>query len=372
MTPSRTVASAPSEATSSSTRGRIDALRPVFHIGSMTRVWRRRAVLVLLIACVLALLVTCLSVGTGSFTISVPDVLSAMFGGGDSEQRFIVRDLRMPRAVIGLVVGAALGLSGALVQAIARNPLASPDLLGVTSGAGTSAVFVLTGAGGLAAGVDSTVRLTGAAIIGGLGTGALVYLLAARGGMDAYRLLLTGVAVTSLMSALTEWMLLRVRIDALGAAQSWLFGSLGEADWSDAWPTLLCLVALSSVAIGLSRAFPVLHLSDDSGVGLGLRLGPLRAALLLVAVLLVGAATAACGPVPFVAFVAPHIASRLTGMATPPLTASALAGAVLLVLADWAARFALPFDLPVGVLTSMIGAPFMVYLVVQQSRKVSA
>lgn len=356
-------------ATAPTTRERIGRLRPVFALGPVSTVWRRYPVVVITVLALLAFLALCLSVSTGDFDIPLLDVVRVVVGGGDEAQRFIVQELRMPRAVTGLVVGAALGLSGSLVQAVARNPLASPDILGVTSGAGAAAVFVLTGVGGLAGRVDSVLGLTWAALLGGLLTGAAVYGLAWRGGVSGYRLILIGVAVTSLMQALIEWMLLRVRIERVSGAQAWLFGSLGDTSWSDVWPTLIGLLVLGAVAGVISRLLPALHLSDDHALGLGVRLNAARAVLLVAAVLLVGIATAACGPVAFVAFVAPQIAMRAMRVPSPPLLGSALTGAVLLVLADWLARFVLPFDLPVGVVTSMVGGPFMVYLLVQQSRR---
>lgn len=351
-------------------RSRLLRVRPRLHVGPVEAVWRPRSVVVLTVLVLAAFLVTCLSVTTGEYPISLAEVLRAVAGRAPGGEQFIVTGLRMPRAVGGLLAGAALGLSGALMQTVARNPLASPDILGVTSGSGVAAVVVLTGAGGVFTGRTGG-SLAVAAGVGGLLTGLLVYLLARRGGLDTYRLVLIGVAVTGAAQALIEWMLLRVRVEALGEARGWLFGALGDSEWVELRPLLFGLLVLTVAALAVSRAAPVLHLHDDHATGLGVRLGATRGAMLVIAVLLVGVATAVCGPVAFVAFVAPQIARRLVRLPVPPLLASTFTGAVLVVFADWLARLVLPWDLPVGLLTSVVGGPYMVILLVRQSRKVS-
>lgn len=352
-------------------RERLGRLRPGLRLGAFQTVRRPRMVIVCAALLVLGLLLACLSVTTGSFHISLGRVLGTVAGGGTTSDHFIIVDLRMPRAVTGLLVGTALGLSGALVQSMARNPLASPDILGINAGAGLVAVMALTGAGGVLSGITGAVGLSAAAMAGGLLTGVLVYALAWRKGMVGSRLVLIGVALTSLLGAISEWMMLRVNIMDVQAARTWLYGSLADSSWPRVWALCAALLVLGAVVAALSRPLQALSLTDDLAVGLGVRLNAVRALAMVCAVLLVGLATASSGPIGFVAFVAPQAAQRLVRRPTPPLLASALTGGCLLVLSDWLSRVVLPMALPVGVITSLIGGPFMVVLLIRQTRRTS-
>jgi iron complex transport system permease protein len=296
-------------------------------------------------------------------------VIATIFGRGEQVDEFVIMDLRMPRALAGVVVGIALGVSGALTQSIARNPLASPDVLGITNGAGTVAVFLVTVSGGTAAAIVNSVGLSAAALMGGLGTGLLVYFLAWRRGIDGLRLILIGISVSAVMEALTTWLLVTADIRDVAQAQAWLVGSLDDRSWDEVqvavWGTLVLLVVVTTAAF----QFKPMHLGDDVAAGLGVRHSAVRAVLLLCAVLLAGVAVSAAGPVPFVALVAPQVAMRLARCPTPPLVASALVGALLLTGSDLVARAALPVSLPVGVVTAAIGGPFLVYLLVRANRR---
>lgn len=332
-------------------------------------VWRPWPIAVTAILAAVTFAAFCASIRLGEFPLSFSEVLQALVGSGDSMTNFIVMDLRMPRALVGVVVGAALGMSGAIVQSIARNPLASPDILGVTAGAGVAAVFLVTSTGTLAATLNNDVGLPVVAVAGGLGTGLLVYLLAVRGGVDGMRLILVGIAITFLMRALVDWMLVRADIRDVARAQTWLVGSLEGRDWSDVWTSLG--LGLPAAVIALAVAFPLraVQLGDDVALGLGVRLGRNRAVLLIASVLLASAAVAAAGPIGFIAFVAPQLAMRLTRLPTPPLIPSAFMGSALLVCADLVARTVFPTSLPVGIVTAAVGGPFLVYMLVRQNLK---
>lgn len=351
----------------------VRAVRPQVRIGPFTMVWRKRAVIAILLLLVVAVGATVLSIGTGAYQISPPDVVRALFGQGDAKQPFVVRTLRAPRTLVGLVVGAAFGLSGALVQSIARNPLASPDVLGVTAGASAAAVAVTTGGGGMFLTARSW-DITTAALIGGFVTAIAVYLLAWRGGINGYRLILVGIAVSALMQAQVQLMMVRADPNELQGATAWLVGSLTGRGMDDFWPVWWALLGCGLAVIVVSRTLPALNLGDDTAVGLGVRLNLARTILLIAAIILAGLATASAGPVAFVAFVAPQLALRLVGSSTPPLLASTLMGAALLTTADWIARVIVPaanISLPVGVVTAFVGGPFLVYLLVQNNRKMS-
>ncbi|MEU9252735.1 iron chelate uptake ABC transporter family permease subunit [Streptomyces sp. NPDC048270] len=340
-------------------------LAPGVRLGRVSFVWRPWMVCVTLLLAAATFLVFCLSIGVGDFPIGLSQVVTTILGRGEQVDEFVIMDLRMPRALTGVVVGVALGVSGAITQSVARNPLASPDILGITWGAGAVAVFLVTVSGGTAAAVVNSVGLSGAALAGGLGTGLLVYFLAWRRGVDGFRLILIGISVSAVMEAITTWLLVRADIRDVARAQAWLIGSLDNRSWDDVRVALWCTLVLMCVVAGAAFQFKPLHLGDEVAAGLGVRYARVRAVLLLCAVLLAGVAVSAAGPVSFVALVAPQVAMRLVRCPTPPMAASGLVGALLLIVADLVARTALPITLPVGVVTAVFGGPFLVYLLVR-------
>ncbi|MDN3024047.1 iron ABC transporter permease [Streptomyces sp. S.PB5] len=341
------------------------SLTPGVRLGRVSFVWRPWIVSVTLLLAAATFLLFCLSIGIGDFPISLSRVIATLFGRGERVDEFVIMDLRLPRALAGLVVGVALGVSGAITQSIARNPLASPDVLGITGGAGAVAVFLVTVSGGTAAAIVDTVGLSAAALCGGLGTGLLVYFLAWRRGIDGFRLILIGISVTAVAEAITTWLLATGDIRDVARAQAWLVGSLDGRSWGEVRIALWCTLVLLAVVWAVAFQFKPLHFGDEVAAGLGVRYSAVRAVMLLCAVLLAGAAVSAAGPVPFVALVAPQVALRLARCPTPPLMASGLVGALLLIGADLIARTALPVSLPVGVVTAVIGGPFLVYLLVR-------
>ncbi|MEU0129976.1 MULTISPECIES: iron chelate uptake ABC transporter family permease subunit [unclassified Streptomyces] len=341
------------------------SVTPGVRLGTLSFVWRPWMVSVTLLLAVAAFLVFCLSIAVGDFPVGLPRVVATIVGRGEQVDEFVIMDLRMPRALAGLVVGTALGVSGAITQSVARNPLASPDILGITGGAGAVAVFVVTASGGTAAAVAGSVGVPAAALAGGLGTGLLVYFLAWRRGIDGFRLILIGISVSAVAEAITTWLLTTADIRDVARAQAWLVGSLDNRSWDEVGVALRCTLALLVVVACAAFQFKPMHLGDEVAAGLGVRYSRVRALLLLCAVLLAAVAVSAAGPVPFVALVAPQVAMRLTRCPTPPMVASGLVGALLLNGADLTARTALPMTLPVGVVTAAIGGPFLVYLLVR-------
>ncbi|OPF83789.1 iron ABC transporter [Streptomyces antioxidans] len=344
------------------------SVAPGVRLGRVSFVWRPWVALVTLLLAAAAFLVFCLSIGVGDFPIALPRVAATIFGRGERVDEFVIMDLRMPRALAGLVVGVALGVSGAITQSIARNPLASPDILGITGGAGAVAVFLVTVSGGAATAIVDAVGLSAAALAGGLGTGLLVYFLAWRRGLDGFRLILIGISVSAVMEAITTWLLASADIRDVARAQAWLIGSLDNRSWAEVRVALWCSLVLLAVVTCVAFQFKPMHLGDDVAAGLGVRYAMVRAVLLLCAVLLAGVAVSAAGPVPFVALVAPQVAMRVARCPTPPMVASGVVGALLLIGADLVARTALPVDLPVGVVTAAVGGPFLVYLLVRANR----
>jgi iron complex transport system permease protein len=315
-------------------------------------------------------LAAAVSLGRGDYPIGVLDVLRTLLGGGDDTQRFIVLELRAPRIGVGVLVGLALGVSGALIQTFARNPLASPDVLGVTGGAAIGAVAVLvlggtTTAGGLLGGLGPPA----AALAGGLLMALLVFGLAWRSGIDGYRLVLIGVGLSAMAQAVVSYLLTRSALQDAAAANVWISGSLHGRGWEQARPLALALVLLLPAALALGRVLGVLQFGDETARALGVRVPLAQAVVVVVAVALAAFAVSAAGPVQFVALVVPQIAVRLTGGSRPPVLASGLLGALLVVTSDLLARTVLPDSFPVGVVTAIVGAPYLLWLLVRGRRR---
>lgn len=329
---------------------------------SARAVGRTRSIFVSLGLCIAIVIVFCVSVSVGDFPIPLSDVVPAILGFGDPDSDFIVRTLRLPRALTAVLVGAAFGLSGAVFQSLARNPLASPDIIGVTAGASAAAVFVIVFVGG------SHVVVAMAAFIGALATAALVYLLAFKRGMSPYRLVLVGIGIGAVLSAITSYLLTRAEIYDAQRATVWLTGSLNGRGWEHVRPVAVSLAVLVPVLLWLARPLRIMQLGDDAARGLGVPVERTRMGLVVVGVALAAVATASAGPVAFVAFVAAPIARRLT---RSPLTIipAALTGALLVVASDLVGRriFA-PTELPVGVITGLVGAPYLLWLLARSNR----
>lgn len=332
-------------------------------------VWRPRLVAANLVLLTALFLLLCLNVGQGDYPISVVEVARVLLGGGTEVEHFIVWDLRLPRSVVGVLVGAGFGMSGAIWQSITRNPLASPDLLGITAGASAGAVAVIIFGGTTFLG--SNVGVPAAAMAGGLLTGAVIYLLAWRRGIEGFRLVLIGVAVNGMLVALTTWMLVLGEIWDAQEATVWLNGSLNGRDWGHAWPAAIALGMIGAVALASTFELSALKLGDDTARALGVRVQLSQSVLLVASVLLAAMCVTAAGPIGFVAFVAPQVTVRIVRTAGPPLLASALMGAVLVVGSDYVARVLLPMELPVGIVTTAIGGPFLMYLIIRTNRRMS-
>ncbi|TFV67772.1 UNVERIFIED_ORG: iron ABC transporter permease [Bacillus sp. AZ43] len=338
----------------------------VVRIGGASGLLRWRQLVVPVVAFAVLVLISAISMGRGDFPISIPDVLRTLVGLGVGAQDFIIFELRAPRIVVGVLVGLALGVAGALFQTFARNPLASPDTLGITMGASAGAVgAIVVGGGGALGGLGIPL----AALLGALLTGVLLFLLTWRAGIDGYRLVLIGIALWSLGTALVDWLLTNAEIYEAASAYVWITGSLNARTWDHALPLAVALAVLLPLGLAAGRVLGVLQFGDDTARGLGVRLQTAQAAVVLIAVGCVAFAVSAAGPIAFVALVVPQIALRLTGGSRPPLLASGLLGAVLVVGADLVSRTVLPEALPVGILTAVLGAPYLLWLLVRGRRQ---
>lgn len=336
--------------------------------------WRPRALAVTLLALVLVLVLLVFGIVLGSSTISPADVVRALVGQGAFADRFIVVELRLPREMLSALVGLCLGVAGALTQTFTRNPLATPDVIGVTAGASTGAVAAIVLGGGTYS-VTSAVLSGGVpvtATIGALLASAIVYGLGWRGGVQSYRLILVGIGVGSVLTAITSYLLVRAQITEATQATQWLVGSLDGATWDSIWPLLVAAVIAVPVAIGMSAPLAIAQLGDEAAVGVGLGVQRHRLLVIALAVVLTGGAVAAAGPVGFVAFVVPQIAVRLVAGSRPPIVLSGLLGAALVLAADLVGRTVLPWPVPVGILTTVVGAPYLIWLLVRHRKEITA
>lgn len=346
--------------------------RPAFRLGSVSVVWRARMVIVCALIVAATAVLLSISLGRGDYPLSPLQVVEVLLGGGERLDRFIVFDLRLPRGIAAVVVGAALAVSGAITQSVSRNALASPDILGITAGASAAAVaLIVVTSGGSIVGLLATLGLPLSALLGALLTATVIYLLAWRRGADGFRLVLIGIGVNAMLIALTQWMLVSADINDVSRAQVWLTGSLNGVSWSQVVPAAIALLLVGGWAATASFTVGALRLGDDTARSLGVKLQTQQALLLIAACALAAVATAAAGPIGFVALAAPQIALRLVGSAGSPIVASALTGALFVVAADLIARTILPVPLPVGLVTSALGGPFLLYLLVRSNRKVS-
>jgi iron complex transport system permease protein len=319
----------------------------------------RLALMVGLAAC-LAVLFVCLlaSVRFGAARIGTWDVISAFTDYGGSEDDLIIRTLRVPRALVAALVGAALAVAGAIIQGVTRNPLADPWILGIEAGAAFAvvcSVFLL--------GASSLTTYALFAFVGGAIAAVVVYALGTLGGMSPMKLVVAGAALATLLSSLKTAILI-LNQQTLEEIRFWLAGSVAGRDLSLLLQVLPYVGAGLLLAFALGRQITALTLGDDVATGLGLRTAWLKVLCVVAVVLLAGSAVAIAGPIGFVGLVIPHVARFFVGVDYRwVLPYSALLGAMLLVSADIAARLVLrPQELPVGIMTALVGAPFFIYL----------
>ncbi|WP_326570908.1 iron chelate uptake ABC transporter family permease subunit [Actinacidiphila glaucinigra] len=317
----------------------------------------RRAVLVAVVLAVLLAAAVVVYLCVGESFVSPVEVVNVLLGRPSPDQ-LVVGTLRLPRLVVGLLAGLAFGVAGALVQTVARNPLASPDVIGVTHGAGAATVAAMS------FGLVSYTALPYVSIAGGLSAALLVYVFAWRRGLHASRFVLVGIGVSVALGSLTQLFLTKGDFLVAQQAKVWLTGSLNSRGYDQAAPLATVLLLAVPAALWAARAQRGASFDDDTAVALGIRLDRVRLGLTALGIVLASVATGATGPVDFVALLAPQIARRLTRTAQIPLLSSALTGALVVVVADLLARRLFsPVELPVGVLTAAVGAPYLMWLI---------
>lgn len=331
-------------------RSRSERLALAFHRSTLSGCLLMLAALALIFVAYLCL---------GSNNLSPAEVAGAIWQPDTSDHRFVVHTLRLPRALLAVLVGAGLGVSGAILQQLVRNPLASPDIIGVTDGAAVAAVLFL--AWGTALSLD---WLPPIAMAGALVTAALIYGLAWRQGVLPIRLVLVGIALAAALKAITTLVLVMSPLSTTVRAYIWLTGSLYGAQWPDVFGLLPWTLALLPLTLLLARQLGLMGMTDSQALGLGLAVARYRLLLLLCSVGLAGSAVAFAGGIGFVGLLAPHLARGLAGRTiVGRLVGSACTGAALVLVADLIGRtLFLPQDLPAGIFVSGVGAPFFIYL----------
>lgn len=323
---------------------------------------RRRWSMTTGILALLVLAVIAVSTMVGHTFYSPQEVLRVILGDTVPGASFTVGELRLPRAMLALFAGFAFGMAGVTFQTMLRNPLASPDVIGISAGASFAAVT------GIIVFSLSDLAVSVVALVGALVTATAIYLLADRRGFAGARLILIGIGIAAMIDSLIAYQLSGAAEWDLQAAMQWLAGSLNNASWERLVPLAIVMLLVVPVMLARSADLDVLRLGDDSAAALGVRVAPTRMLFIIGAVVLLAFATAATGPIAFVAFMAGPIAARLLGPGSSLLLPAGLVGALLVLVADLVGQFAFASRYPVGVITGILGAPYLVYLLVRTHR----
>jgi iron complex transport system permease protein len=324
------------------------------------RTSRRRVVIGVLSVLIVTTFVVSLVVGRTVYPLG--EVVQVVLGQDVPGASFTVGRLRLPRAVLAVVTGLAFGLAGVTFQTMLRNPLASPDVIGISAGAGAAAAFAI-----VVLSLSSTM-VSLFAIVAGLAVAVLIYALAFKGGAAGTRLVLVGIGIAAMLDSMTAYVLSRAGQWDLQEALRWLTGSLNGATWQQVVPALVALVVLGPVLLARARDLAAMQLGDDTAAALGVRIELTRAVVVVAATGLIAFATAAAGPIAFVAFLSGPIAARVVGPRGSLLLPAALVGALLVLVADLCGQYAFGLRYPVGVVTGVLGAPYLVYLIVRTNR----
>lgn len=335
----------------------IDAVRASAHRG------RRRSAAVGTTLTGLVLALAAASLMLGDFDVTPAELVKALVGQGSGLTDFVVLDLRLPRLVMAILVALAFGLSGAIFQSVLRNPLASPDIIGVSGGASVGAVLALVVLG------LSGPWVSLAAFLAALTVATATYLLSWNGGVAGQRFVLTGVGLAFVASSVLGYLLTRSDVRDAQTAMVWMVGSIASPGWDEIALVAAALAVLVPLAALGARSLRLLQLGDETATSLGVRSELARGAVLVLAVGLAAVATAAVGPVAFVAFTAPPVARRLVADGGPALLASALSAVVIVLAADLVAQHLVPErEVPVGIITGAVGGPFLLWLLATSGR----
>ncbi|WP_241992560.1 FecCD family ABC transporter permease [Cryobacterium lactosi] len=337
--------------------------RIVVGIRGLTVVVGLRSALVGSVMLLVTVLLALLALALGDFPLTPAEVVGVVTGRVDGLPRIVVLEWRLPRAVAAVLFGAALAVAGAIFQTITRNPLASPDIIGLANGSFTGMLIALLVLGG------SWPLLTAGSLIGGLAAAVLIYLLAYRGGLHGFRFIVVGIAISAMLASVNTWMLLRAELETALFASAWGAGTLNSVTAATAVPAGLCILLLLALVPLVTPAVRQLDLGDDAASATGVAVGRTRLAAVALAVCLVSVVTAVAGPIAFVALAAPQITRRLTGTPGIPFVTTGIVGGALLLGSDLIAQHVIPLTVPVGVVTVVLGGSYLVWLLIHESRR---
>lgn len=326
--------------------------------------WRLRSVVVCTVLAAAIIVLATWAVTLGQYPLSLGQVWGALVNDPDAGfARTVVVEWRLPWILAAVIFGAALGASGAVFQSLTRNPLASPDIIGFSTGSYTGALIVIILING------GYLMVAGGALIGGIVTAILVYLLAWRKGVQGFRLIIVGIAISAVLGSFNTWLMITADLEVAMSAAVWGAGSLNAISWEQAATGSVIILLLLAVGAALAPGLRQLELGDDAAMATGTRAEPVRLTIMILGVALIATVTAAAGPISFVALAAPQIARRITRTPGVTVAPAAFTGAFLLLAADVTAQHLLPVTLPVGVITVVIGGGYLVWLLIHEVRR---
>lgn len=324
---------------------------------------KRRYIMTLALLFVIVLALCSAMLMLGNTIYPVKDVIAVLLGEEVKGASFAVGTLRFPRMLAGLLAGFAFGIGGYVFQTMLRNPLANPNVIGITAGSSAAAVFCI-----VVLNVSNTM-ISIASVVGGLLTVLIIYGFSRATSFSIGRLILIGIGIQAMLNAFISYLMLIAKTNDLPTALRWLNGSLNGAKIETVMPLLILIVICTPILIYFSNHLEMLELGEQAATSLGVSTNKVRIILLVTAVLVIALATATTGPIAFISFLAGPIARRIVGVGFSALIPSGLIGVILVLAADLIGQFAFEVNYPVGVITGIIGAPYLIYLLIKMNRK---
>ncbi|WP_077620386.1 FecCD family ABC transporter permease [Bacillus sinesaloumensis] len=324
---------------------------------------RRRFIIVTSILAVIAFALCCAMLMLGNTIYPVQDVIGVLFGEEVKGASFAVGTIRYPRMVAGVFAGFAFGVSGYVFQTMLRNPLANPNVIGITAGSSSAAVFCII----ILQASNTVVSI--ASVIGGLATVLVIFLLSKGSSFSIGRLILVGIGIQAMLDAVIAYLLMIGQEHDIPTAMRWLSGSLNGSKTETLYPLIITVLIFAPVIIALGQRLELLELGEQAATSLGINTDMTRLVLIISSVLIIALATATTGPIAFVAFLSGPIARRLVGVGFSSVIPAGLVGIILVLASDLVGQFAFVARYPVGVITGIIGAPYLIYLLFRMNRK---
>ncbi|MDQ0230903.1 iron complex transport system permease protein [Metabacillus malikii] len=330
-------------------------------IGRIKR--RRRFILVTSLLATIAFVLCSAMLMLGNTIYPVSEVIRVLLGEKVKGASFAVETIRFPRMVAGVFSGFAFGVAGHIFQTMLRNPLANPNVIGITAGSSAAAVFCIIVLHA------SNAFVSIASIFGGLATVIVIFLLSKSHSFSIGRLILIGIGIQAMLNAVISYLLLIGQQHDIPTAMRWLSGSLNGAKMENLYPLIVTVLLFTPIIIAFGKRLDMLELGEQTATSLGVDTNKTRLVLIISSVLIIALATSATGPIAFVAFLSGPIAKRLVGVGISSIIPAGLVGVILVLASDLVGQFAFVARYPVGVITGILGAPYLIYLLIQMNRK---